>query len=78
MEENQKEQAKKIKGRKSKGKKQDGAEDESQKCLVPRKDKKKELNVLLHKSESHVIYVAGESGIGKRYLVKKAYENEKK
>lgn len=32
--------------------------------------------LLLDENESRVIYVVGESGMGKRYLAKKAYENE--
>ncbi|KAM0891099.1 hypothetical protein ACQ4PT_026610 [Festuca glaucescens] len=43
------------------------------------KKKKTELTELLldmKKPGSHVIYVVGESGIGKRHLVKKVYENE--
>lgn len=42
-----------------------------------RKDEEKELHdLLLVTNESRVIYVVGESGIGKRYLAEKAYKNE--
>ncbi|KAF7105348.1 hypothetical protein CFC21_106168 [Triticum aestivum] len=51
--------------------------EENQKAVPIRKDEEKELHdLLLVKNESRVIYVVGESGIGKRYLAEKAYENE--
>ncbi|XP_048540322.1 probable disease resistance RPP8-like protein 2 [Triticum urartu] len=51
--------------------------EENQQAVPIRKDEEKELHdLLLVKNESRVIYVVGESGIGKRYLAEKAYKNE--
>jgi len=50
-------------------------EDENETVAI-RKEDENTFNDLLDKNGSHVICVVGESGIGKRYLVKKAYENE--
>ncbi|VAI82134.1 unnamed protein product [Triticum turgidum subsp. durum] len=51
--------------------------EENQQAVPIRKDEEKELHdLLLVTNESRVIYVVGESGIGKRYLAEKAYKNE--
>lgn len=44
--------------------------------VKPEERKRGLYELLLDINGSHVIYVVGESGIGKRYLVKKAYEHE--
>lgn len=51
--------------------------EEKQQGMAIRKEDEEELNkLLLDENGSHVIYVVGEGGIGKRYLVKKACENK--
>ncbi|XP_044960418.1 disease resistance protein PIK6-NP-like isoform X1 [Hordeum vulgare subsp. vulgare] len=44
---------------------------------IRKEEEKKLKDLLLNQAGSHVIYVVGESGIGKRYLAQKVYKNIK-
>ncbi|KAM3223134.1 hypothetical protein ACQJBY_056849 [Aegilops geniculata] len=50
--------------------------EENEQAAAIRNDEENKLHDFLDKNESCVIYVVGESGIGKRYLAEKAYKNE--